>query len=55
MTVFDLLGVVLMVLKLGGVISWSWWIIAIPFIPSILVYSFLLLMLVLGFITGLLS
>ncbi len=36
--IFDLLGAMFIVLKLTGVISWSWWVVLLPFwLPMVLV------------------
>ena len=34
------IGVILLMLKLAGVISWAWWIVLIPFYPLVAVLLF---------------
>jgi hypothetical protein len=35
--IFSLLGVAFIILKLCGVINWSWWIVLLPFILQIII------------------
>jgi hypothetical protein len=51
-SIFGLLGVAFIVLKLVGVISWSWWWVTLPFWgPIILLFIILIIILtIIGFI-----
>lgn len=55
MTVFDFLGIVLLVLKLVGVISIGWGWIVLCFVPTILIWCFTGVVLILALIGGLLG
>lgn len=49
----DLLGILFIVLKLCGVINWSWWWVLAPFwIPVALTIVITLVVVVVGIITG---
>lgn len=40
MSTLSILGIVFIVLKLAGVITWSWWIVCIPFYLMFLIPAF---------------
>lgn len=46
MSVLGLLGVAFVVLKLTGFISWSWWLVTLPFWGGAIIYGILILAMV---------
>jgi len=40
----EVLTIVFVVLKLSGVIAWSWWLVLLPAIISFSIYAFILVM-----------
>ena len=50
---WGLLGIVFIVLKLCGVINWSWWLVLLPLYgPCVLLVAFLVFCLVMAIIAG---
>ena len=45
---FGVLGIVFTVLKLTGVISWSWWLVLLPFYGGLAVLGIILIIIALG-------
>ena len=45
---FTVLGIVFTVLKLTGVISWSWWLVLLPFYGGLAVLGIILIIIALG-------
>lgn len=41
MSLFGVLGVIFIVLKLVGVIAWSWWLVLLPFYFGLAIWLFL--------------
>lgn len=52
MTFLGLLGLIFIVLKLVGVIAWSWWIVLSPLLVVIVFYLFLAFLVVIGTFKG---
>lgn len=52
MTFLGLLGLIFIVLKLVGVIAWSWWIVLSPLIVVAVFYLFLVFLIVTGTFKG---
>lgn len=52
MTFLGLLGLIFIVLKLVGVIAWSWWIVLSPLIVIVLLYLFLAFLIAIGTFKG---
>ena len=48
MTFLGLLGLIFIVLKLVGVIAWSWWIVLSPLIVIIAFYLILVFLIIIG-------
>lgn len=48
MTFLGLLGLIFIVLKLVGVIAWSWWIVLSPLIVIVLFYLLLVFLIAIG-------
>ncbi|MGE7688400.1 transmembrane Fragile-X-F protein [Lysinibacillus sp. NPDC097214] len=44
MGIAEVLTIVFVVLKLTGVIAWSWWLVLLPAIISFSIYAFILVM-----------
>ncbi|MDN6162098.1 MAG: hypothetical protein L0L52_04735 [Staphylococcus equorum] len=52
MTFLGLLGLIFIVLKLGGVIAWSWWFVLSPLFVVITFYLFLVAVIAIGTFKG---
>ncbi len=52
MTFLGLLGLIFIVLKLVGVIAWSWWIVLSPLFVVIAFYLFLVALIAIGTFRG---
>ena len=52
MGILEVLFIVFLVLKLTGVIAWSWWWVFAPLYPAIAIWLFVLLIIIGGAITG---
>ena len=52
MTFLGLLGLIFIVLKLVGVIAWSWWIVLSPLIVVVVFYLILVFLIAIGTFKG---
>lgn len=50
----EILFIVFMVLKLCGVVGWSWWVVCIPMYPAILIYGIIIAAICAGSLGGIL-
>lgn len=50
-----ILGVMLLILKLAGAVTWAWWIILIPFYPAIAVSIAAVITIICGVSVGIIA